>query len=54
MWLKVVELAGKKVPTGRIVKDMVQRIERLLAARVSADAALDRSPCTNIFRFAGG
>ncbi|MEH2270789.1 MAG: hypothetical protein V7K68_20645, partial [Nostoc sp.] len=27
VWLKVVELAGKKVPTGRIVKDMVQRIE---------------------------
>ncbi|BAY73270.1 hypothetical protein NIES23_60980 (plasmid) [Trichormus variabilis NIES-23] len=26
VWLKAVELAGGKVPTGRIVKDMVQRI----------------------------
>ncbi|MCC5609896.1 hypothetical protein LC612_24750 [Nostoc sp. CHAB 5834] len=26
VWLKAVELAGGKVPTGRIVKDVVQRI----------------------------
>ncbi|MEH2383391.1 MAG: hypothetical protein V7K27_31635 [Nostoc sp.] len=26
MWLRAVELAGGKVPTGRIVKDVVQRI----------------------------
>ncbi|RCJ31445.1 hypothetical protein A6769_30850 [Nostoc punctiforme NIES-2108] len=31
VWLRAVELAGGKVPTGRIVKDIVQKImERIL------------------------